>query len=183
MTEEKYNEIRKDFVSHVTDFITEMGGLNPHITVFAELLNPSEEDKNKPAIIHIELPEEIIQSDKKKTIFIEEMIPKISKKLNQEFKPYAVGWASEAWLRIPGDDFDADKDDYKKLPIKKEVVILTIDNGDKEEAIIYELLREGTQVNQFGDLTPIVKLKEIPHMQQPTSIGGTFSGLFKKFKS
>jgi hypothetical protein len=182
MTEEQYKQVKTDFVTHVTDFITEMGGLDPHITVFADILDPSDEDEKKPALIHIELSDEIMESDETKSIFVDEMLPKISKKLNEEFKPYAVGWASEAWVRMPGADFDVNKDDYKKLPIKKEVVILTIDTEDKEEIIVYELLREGQQVNQHGDLIPIIKLKELPELNQPSSIGGKFSGLFKKFK-
>lgn len=181
MTPEQYQEVKDAYIEHLIDVIAETGGLFPHITIFADVLKPKEGEENKPAIIHIPIPDNFMKDDESKDEFIDEIIPDIFKDLKKEFEPHGVAWSSEGWLRhiekggkIP--------DNYKNLPIKKEVVIVTLGTQDKEEALIYEIKRQGKQVNSDGNLVDIVKLEKLDG-DQPESVGGRFSGLFKKFNN
>jgi len=180
MTPEKYEDIREAYIEHITDLITDMGALYPHVTVFAEQKDPKEGDEDKPAIIHIPIPEQLTESDEGKETFVEEILPDVFTTLKEQFIPYAVAWSSEAWMRVI-DKTDKIPDNYKDIPIKKEVIIITLETSKKEEIIIYEIKRDGKQVNQFGNFVDRIELILQPNMAVPTSIGGRFSGLFKKF--
>ena len=181
MENAQYEELKEEYIKHLIDVISETGGLFPHITIFADILNPKEEEKDKPAIIHIPIPDKFMTDDKSKDEFIDEIIPDIFKDLKKKFEPHGVAWSSEGWMRQL-DKSDKMPDDYKKLPIKKEVIIVTLGTKDKEEVIIYEVKRQGKQVNSDGDLVDIVKLEKHDG-DQPNSVAGRFSGLFKKFKN
>lgn len=181
MTPEKYNDIREAYIEHITDLITDMGGLYPHVTVFADQKDPKEGEEDKPAIIHIPIPEELIDTDEGKEQFVEGILPDVFATLKEKFIPYGVAWSSEAWMRVI-DKTDKIPDNYKDLPIKKEIIIITLETSTKEEIIIYEIKRSGKQVNQFGDFIDKVELILQPEMSAPNSMGGRFSGLFKKFK-
>jgi hypothetical protein len=180
MTPEKYEDIREAYIEHITDLIADMGALYPHVTVFADQIDPKEGDEDKPAIIHIPIPEQLTETDEGKEQFVEEILPDVFATLKKQFVPYAVAWSSEAWMRVIGKT-DKIPDNYKDIPIKKEVIIITLETSDKEEVIIYEIKRDGKQVNQFGDFIDKVELIPQPDMAAPTSLGGRFSGLFKKF--
>jgi hypothetical protein len=180
MTQEKYEDIREAYIEHITDLITDMGGLYPHVTVFADQKDPKEGDEDKPAIIHIPIPEQLTETDEGKEQFIEEILPDVFTTLKEQFIPYGVAWSSEAWMRVIGKD-DIIPENYKDIPIKKEIIIITLETSTKEEVIIYEIKRDGKQVNQFGDFIDKVELILQPDMSAPTSMGGRFSGLFKKF--
>ena len=51
------------------------------------------------------------------------------------------------------------------------------------ESIIYEIKREGKQVNSNGDYVDVIKLEQEFKDEMATSTVGRFSGLFKKLKS
>jgi hypothetical protein len=180
MKNSQYEELKEEYIKHLVDVISETGGLFPHITIFADVLNPKEDEKDKPAIIHIPIPDKFMKDDESKDEFIDQIIPDIFKDLKKKFNPHGVAWSSEGWMRQL-EKGDKMPDNYKNLPIKKEVIIVTLGTKEKEEAIIYEVKREGKQVNQSGDLVDIVKLDKLD-ADQPDSVGGRFSGLFKKFK-
>jgi hypothetical protein len=180
MTEEKYQEIKEYYKEHLIDLISETGGLYPHLTIFADIKNPSKEDKDKPAIIHLPIPDKYMKDDDTKDEFVDEVLPDIAKKVKEEFIPQGVAWASEAWMRVVEKDEEMPKN-WKKLPIKKEIVIVTIETDSKEEADIYEIKREGKQVTSDGNLVDKITLEKFEE-SSPSSIGGRFSGLFKNFK-
>jgi hypothetical protein len=91
------------------------------------------------------------------------------------------GYSNEIILNLTS-DFDIDKDDYKQLPIKKEILIITIETEDLQNAYIYDINREGKQINSDGELVDKVSLQLNEDIQNPDNLDGRFSGLLKKFK-
>jgi hypothetical protein len=183
MTDEQFIELKQDYIDHIKRYVVEEGGIFPHISVFADSKNPKIEEEKKPAIIHIPIPDEFMNDEGKET-FLKEIVPMVFSKIKEKFIPYGVGWASEAWMRTieKGSDFDIDKDDYKKLPIKKEIVIITVETEDSKDALIYDINREGKQINSDGELVDKVSLVLNEDMKNPDGLDGRFSGLLKKFK-
>lgn len=176
MTEEQFIEIKDEYLQNMKEMLLETGNIQPTVTIIADHL-----EENKPAIVHIPLPEKIANSDSGKQMFVDKMIPEIAVKIKERFSIKAVAWASEAWMReSPADDFDPEVDDYKKIPIKKEILILTIDTGAKTESYVYEIIR--LSVSPTGDLVEDIELVEMSELSnQFAENGGRFGNLYKKF--
>lgn len=173
-----YDKLLEEYINDIQSRIKESGGLNPCITVFAD-----QEDSDKTAIIHVPIPEEYIEDDSSKDMLVDDVLPIIFEEVNKRFKPFGIGWASEAWMRIA--DKDSQIKDYKLLPIKKEVVFIVIETDLKKETITYEIKRDGKQVNADGDIIDIVSLEKIEEMSGdsfPSALTGRFSNLYKKLK-
>lgn len=179
MTPEKLAELKDDYIQHLVEVISETGGLYPHITIFADVIHPKKGEEDKPAIIHIPIPNKFMKDDDMKEEFIEDVLPDIFRDVKKDFVPHGVAWSSEAWLRTI-DKGGKMPDNYKNLPIKKEVIIVTMGTKENEDVILYEVKREGKQVNSDGDLVDNIKLEKLDDMK-PDSVEGRFSGLFKKF--
>jgi hypothetical protein len=176
MTEEQFIEIKDEYLQNMKEMLLESGNIQPTVTIIADHL-----EENKPAIVHIPLPEKIANSDDGKQMFVDKMIPEIAAKVKERFNIHAVAWAAEAWMReAPVDDFDPEVDDYKKIPIKKEILIITIDTGAKTESYVYEIIRMA--VSPTGDLVEDIELVDMPELSKDYgSIEGRFSNLYKKF--
>ena len=67
MTEEKYQEIKESYIKNIKRFMTDMGGVFPHISVFGSHKDGDEKD----AIIHIPIPDEFMKSDADALLFID----------------------------------------------------------------------------------------------------------------
>lgn len=184
MKDEEYTEIIDLYLKHIKSYMTEAGGLFPHITVFGDQIAKNEGDKELPkAIIHIPIPSEYMKSDEDKDIFLEEMIPAVFKTVKEKFIPYGIGWASEAWMRIAdAETFDPKRDDYKDIPIKKEILFISVESEFTNQTFVYDINRIGQQVNAEGDLVDSIELVEIPEMKDVHTTQGRFSGLYKKLK-
>ena len=37
MTDEQYEQLKKDYIDHIKEYVTDNGGLFPHLTVFADI--------------------------------------------------------------------------------------------------------------------------------------------------
>jgi len=181
MTESQYKELKDDYIDHLIETVNTNGGLFPHISVFADVLEPKKGEENKPALIHIPIPDEYMVDDDAKDEFVSKVMPRIFKQVKKEFAPYAVLWASEAWLRVLEKEEET-PEDYRELQVKKEVIIITIGTKESEEIKLYNLVRQGKQINTHGEMVDIVKLELMEDMSQPSSFDGKFTRLFKKFK-
>lgn len=181
MSPEKYLELKNDYIDHIKTFVSEHGGLIPHLSVFADIKQPTEEQIGKPAMVHVPIPDEFMQNDFMKEMFVTTIVPELFTDIKKEFIPVGVAWAAEAWMRVGSKDFDFESENYKELPIEKEVIIITMESVDKEELFLYEMKREGKQVNSDGELTDHISLIPMDDMKKPDGFGGRFSGLFKKF--
>jgi hypothetical protein len=181
MTNEEYIEIKKDYMEHINEVITNHGELFPHITIFADQLHPDEANEGKPAVIHIIIPDEFMENEDTKDKFVYQMMPDIFKDLKKDFKPHGIAWAAEAWMRVAiKGEYVPGSEEYKNLP-KKEVVIISISTTDEDETIIYEMIRKGKQINSHGTLTDIVVLEKMPEVGNSKNAVGRFTNLFKKF--
>lgn len=178
LTDEKYSEVQEIYVENLKEMLKHDGGLYPHLTIFGNHIET--EDDNKTAIVHVPIPGEFMINDETKDEFVNDVMPVVFKSIKEKFIPYGIAWASEAWIRIPTPDFDINKDNYKQLPIKKEVLIITMETETKSDLIIYEMKRKGTQVNNSGEFTHRIELIHLEEMNAAKNIGGRFSGLYKK---
>ena len=182
MTKEEYVILKDEYIDHIKEFITEHGQLFSHITVFGKLKTPKDEDEKKPAMIHIIIPPDFMKNDDSKDMFINKLLPEVSKELNKDFLIYGTVWSSEAWMRIAGADFDIDKDDFRDIPGKKEVVIISFESEDLDETFIYDIKRTGKQITSDGKLVDTIVLEEFMDDHKPTITAGRFTGLYKKLK-
>ena len=176
MTKEEFKEIKDYYIESTKETLLKNGNLEPVITIMGNL-----KDNNAPCALQIVLPEEVVNSDENKQLFVDEGIPKLAAEVNQKFIIKAVGWSSEAWLReIPIDDYKPE--DYKKIPIKREILIITIDMVDGSEAYAYEIVRMSVSPN--GDLVENIELVELENISTSISnSNGRFNDLYKKFTS
>lgn len=176
MTEEKYQEIKADYISNIKRVMCELGNMLPHISVFGA---HKDEDEEKDAIVHIEVPTEFMRSEEMKESFVEEVIPAVAKKVREKFIPYGIAWTSEAWVRTATKE-EGVPDDWKELPIEKEILMVSMEFSHKKEMIVYEIKRSGKQVNEDGELVDHIDLIE-ENMSDIQSWGGRFTGLLEKF--
>jgi hypothetical protein len=176
MTEEQFESVKKSYVEHIQQYIKDVGNLFPHITIFAE--HKDKEANDKPAIIHIPIPDEFMQSDKMKDQFLEDHAPDIFKTVKEDFIPTGVAWGAEAWVRKVSNQ-DEIPEDYRDIPIQKEVVFVSIETKDKQETIIYDINRNGKQVNPGGSITDMIELTEAEESRMNAGVTGRFTGLFK----
>ena len=179
MTKEKYHDLEDDYINHILKYVKESGGLFPHISIFAEDKDP---EQTKPALIHIPIEDSYMEDDAGKERFIKNVLPGVFRALKEEFIPVGTAWASEAWMRFPGKDFDPEKDNWKEIPIKKEVIIIQTESDFGTSCVIYEIKREGKQINSDGELTDNVTLERLDDLKNPEHMSGRFSGLFNKLK-
>lgn len=180
MTEEKYKSLKASYVEFITRIIKDFGGLSPAVTILG-----IRKDDQKNAIVHIPIPDYLMNSEKDE--FIDDVFPELATKVKEEFDVECVAWASEAWLRsIPKDETTGEHfvpDDWKNLE-KKEVLFITIESEKEEDVFVMEIIRLGQQVNAEGQLTDHIELKPMSDMSgTPEKIEGRFSGLYKKFMS
>jgi hypothetical protein len=174
MTEEEYKKVKETYIKHIQSYMKDVGNLFPHITIFA---NHKDTDDDKPAVIHIPIPDEFMENDETKDTFVNDVLPEVFKTVKDDFIPYSVAWGSEAWVRsMPKDE--KQPEDYRTIPIKKEVLFVSIETKDKQETVIYDIKRDGKQVNSDGSITDVILLTEAEE-SGITATEGRFSGLFK----
>lgn len=175
MTTEEYNSMKQGYLELITQILTDQGGIDPSISVLGV-----HKTDGKNAIVHVLIEEKFMKDDESKDRFVDEMIPQIAKEVRKQFDITAVAWASEAWLR------KADKDkplpaDWKALP-KTEVLFITIESAEHNDASVMEIIRKGKMVNEDGELVDDITLVPLPEFSEAMEeSAGRFTGLYKKF--
>lgn len=177
MTEEKYQEVKKEYVDNIKRVMTELGFIRPHLTVFGTHVD--EEKQDKDALIHIEVRDEFMRSETMKEGFVQVILPEIAGKIKKLVSPYGVAWTSEAWVRTATKE-EGVPDNWKELPIEKEVLMISMEFINKKEMLIYEIKRNGKQVNEDGDLVDHIDLLE-QDFSGAEGMTGRFTGLLEKF--
>lgn len=182
MTTEEIKEMKDGYIDHLKEYITQTGSLFAHLVV----IGTTKED-NKKSIIHIPVPDEFIQDEKGKEFFIKKLVPEAAKEIVKKFNYEIIGWASEAWIRVIDEKNSNKLNDWKKIPIKKEVVFIIFETKDSQETIVYDIIRNGKQVNSEGDLADSVDLvedKELSTMYKDSKVSvGRLTGLYKTFEN
>lgn len=175
LTTDEYQELKTSYLRSIVSGTEAAGGLPPHIALFG-----TEKKDLKRAIVFMKIDEELMNSEDGKDLFIEKVVPALSKSVKKEFDVHSVAWASEAWLREAKADAPM-PEDYKDLPIKKEIVIVSIESIDKTECIMYDVIRAGHKVTSTGDFIDSVSLKLVTETNEMISASGRFTGLIKHF--
>ncbi len=187
MTQDQFDILKEEFIGNIKEYVIENGGIFPHISVFAKMKNPQNEEEEKPALIHIPIPDELMMDDEGKEKFVNKVFPQIAEDIKKMFDSTALAWTSEAWVRTintkKNPDIEQDVSDWKNAPIEKEVVIITIESNDDKECVIYDIIRHGKQITTEGDIVDRIELIEAKNLAHPDGIGGRFSGLFAKLKN
>jgi len=172
MTEEKYQELKQEYVGNIKRVMTELGFIRPHLTVFGS--HKDEEIKDKDALVHIEVRDEFMRSETMKEGFVQVILPEIAEKIKEMIVPYGVAWTSEAWVRTAAKEQGV-PDNWKELPIEKEVLMVSMEFTNKKEMLIYEIKRNGKQVNEDGDLVDHIDLLE-QDFSNAEGMTGRFTG-------
>jgi hypothetical protein len=175
MTQDDFKDLKETYIEHIQQYIKDVGNLFPHITIFADVKNAKQDDK--PAIIHIPIPEEYMETDELKDKFLEMVLPDVFKAVKEEFIPVGVAWGAEAWVRTV--DKNTVPEDYKKSPIEKEVVFVSIETKGNHETLVYDIKRGGKQVHPDGSITDVIELAEAKESGMSTGATGRFTELFK----
>lgn len=176
-TNEDFADLKEKYLETLVSGTIEAGGLPPHLTLFGN--HKEETETEKAAIIHIPIPDKFMQSEDGKDEFIDKLIPMISEKVKEKFVINAVAWASEAWFREQPKG-EPVPENYKDLPIKKEIIMVNIESILGSSLTVYEMIRNGQKVNSDGELIDNVELVIID-TDAPESVGGRFTGLLKLF--
>lgn len=183
MTQEEYIEIKKGYIKFVTKHLTNNGNLGPSISVLG-----TQKETGENTVVHVLIASEFMKSDKSKDEFVDNVLPQIAKEIAKDYTITAVAWAAEAWLRVVEKDKATTEQlkDWKKLPVQKEVLIVSIDCSNGSDVFVQEIVRKGKQVNKDGELVDHVELLELPEYTSKLSgvsisEGGRFANLYKKF--
>lgn len=190
MDKEMLQSLKEDYLDHIKGYVNEYGNLFPHLSIFADVKEPEEGQENKPAIIHIPIPSEYMKDSDSKDKFVDNILPEIVEHVKEKFNPIAIGWAAEATMRVAGSLFDIEKDDWTKIPVSKEVIIITIDGKDNNQTFLYEVKQvsddvlSNMKITESGQLANRVELIDITEKytsSQVKNAGGRFGSLYKKF--
>lgn len=179
MTEQAYQETKKAYLDIITRMMTDTGGMSPHIAVFGVHTDDSLEITE--GIIHIEIPNEFMNSNTGKSLFMDQMIPQIASKVRKLIIPHGIAWTSEAYLRTGSEDYK--QENWKDIPIEKEVLLVNMEFDHITEILMYEIIRDGHQVTETGNLVDHIELREMTGIKSPEMVSGRLAGLYEKFKT
>lgn len=181
MTPEEFKELKNGYLELVTKLLTDSGSLTPAFTILG---------KHKPdgrhAICLVPIKSKFMKDEKSKDYFIDMVVPDIAAEIQKTIDIHAIGWAAEAWMRVAdAKTVNPDKpmENWKSIPIKAEVLIVSIDSEDFKETTIKEIVRKGKQVNEDGQLVDSIQLVDMPGYTDipPHASTGRFTDLYKMF--
>ena len=174
-TLEKFNELKESYLKTVVEGTKEAGGLPPHITLFGY----HNDDTEKDVIIHVPIQDELMTNEGKIILF-EKVIPKLAQDVAaKKYSIHAIAWASEAWVREAKGVKEFDED-WRDIPIKKEVIIINLESTVKNDFIMYDISRVGHKVSDTGDLIDNIELIKIQEKEM-SNVGGSLTGISKHF--
>lgn len=176
LSTEQYQELKANYLETIVSGAEDAGGLPAHIAIFGT----EKKALGKSAIVFMKINDEFMSSENGKDFFIEKVVPALSKDVTEKFDVHSVAWASEGWLREMSKD-QPQPENYKDLPIKKEVVIVNIESLDKTECVMYDVIRQGHKVASDGSFIDSVVLTLIKETNDAISASGRFTGLIKHF--
>lgn len=172
-----YKDMIGDYIKLVTMMMVSNGGVTPHLTILG-----IDKTEQKNAVVYVPIESKHLASESSKDRFINVVIPDIAKGIKEKVEISAVIWASEAWMREADATVGNPLKNWKDLPIKKEVLIMSVDAGYESTTMVYEIKRNGKQVNEFGNLVDSVELVEMPELNDAQAgAEGRFTELYKKF--
>ena len=179
LTQEQYLSVKTKYIDTIIDGAREAGGLPPQITLFGVHKDPAK--GTDPIILFHQIEKEFMEAEGGKQIFVTKLLPILAKKIKEDFDIYAVAWCAEAWMREQSSK-DPIPDDYRDLPIKKEVLMIHIETKDNTmESLIYEIKRNGHRVNSKGVFIDNMDISLLKEESESEMVSGRFMGLIKVF--
>ena len=95
MTAEEFKQLKEGYLELVVKIITESGGLTPAFTILG-----THKPDGKYAICLVPIENKFMQDEESKDFFIDIIVPEIAEKTRELIDIQAIGWASEAWMRV-----------------------------------------------------------------------------------
>lgn len=178
MTEQQQEliDIQLDIIKN---FIANEGDIFPHVTVFGKRIDSEEE---AVSVIKIPFTKEVFKMGEER--FIQEVLPKIGKKIKQDFDIYGVSFSSMAKMSIMKVNKDTLEEEGKT---ETEVVVISFEFDDVELPTlrVFEVKKTGQKVTEDGEIVDDIELtynKEISE-HASESMEGAMVGLYKKLIS
>jgi hypothetical protein len=174
-----YNNVIDNYIKLLKEIFIETGSLLPSITVIG-----TEKTNQQNAVIKIIIDNKYLASEDMKDKFMTDVIPDASKDINKRFDVHAVLWAAEAWVRTLKKTDDDNIDpfaNWKDIPIEKEILLISIESNNRNETIVFDIIRKRKLVNEDGELVDELELKECLEYSDGAFSMGRFKGLYEKF--
>lgn len=194
MTKEEFIELKDSYIEHIQQYFKKSGDIFAHVAVFAEFkkdTNPSfnevenfqivgeeETDVDKPAIIHIPIPNEFLETGLGKDIFKDHILPDAINDIKTKCNIIGIAWTAEAWMSVT----NKMPKNLDELPVKAEVIIISVESEHINECKIFEIKRTEMSVLPDGKFQSEKIEFENINTLDAKSTGGRFSGLFKLIK-
>lgn len=181
MTKEQFEEVKTSYIESITGYMKDETGMQPHISIFAEKLDEGED--STPCILHMPIPGKIMNSDDDKDKLVNVVLPRVAKEVKKDFKPYGLAWTSEAWVRKADKNMNdnAILDNWKEIPISKEILMINIESHFGNEIIVYEIKRKGMEITEDGLKDTVELILDEELSVDAKGMTGRFTGLYNKF--
>lgn len=197
LRKENIEILKEKYLDFIKEMMQEEASLPPSLTVFCEVKEQEEftnPDEIPLGLVHIPIPGKFMKDDESKDELVDEVIPQIFDKVKEKFIPYAIAWASEVWItaiKKTDEIQDVDQAYQKALESphinKQEAVYISIDSEEGNEIFVYNIHRDGKQINADGDLVDTIRLEKNDlttggDENKFANVGGRFANLFHKLK-
>ena len=180
MTQEQFIELKDAYIDNIQKYFKEAGDLFAHVALFCEFKKDAEDYDERPAIVHVPIPSEMLKSDEGKDFFINSLLKDAVKDIKEKFIIIGVAWSAEAWMRV-SDVKPKSQADIDNIPVNSEVIIINIESENVKECKIFEIERTNVSIEKDGSLkTGNINFKDLGIKQ--TTPGGRFSGLYDSIK-
>jgi hypothetical protein len=181
MTKEEFIELKDSYIDNIQKYFKEIGDLFAHVALFCEFKKDAEDYDERPAIIHIPIPGDLLKSNDGKDFFIDSLLKDAVKDVKEKFIIKGLAWSAEAWMKV-ANKYPKNHKEMDDLSVKAEVIIISIESDYVNECNIFEIERSKISVQNDGSL----KAEEINFnnlgMQDASNVGGRFFGLYKSIK-
>lgn len=177
MTEQQ-QEVMDIHLDIVKEYINSEGEIFPHVTVFGKKVDVEEDNLS---IINIPFTKNVMELGEEN--FVNDILPKIGKKIKQDFDIYGVSFTSMANMVVISKDDVTEIEDAKKI----DVVVISFEFDDVENPIlrIFEMKETGSKVNEDGEMVKQIELTYNKEVSEGASekMEGAMVGLYKKLNS
>ena len=183
ITEENFSNFKEETFRLARHILDNNGGINP-VFLFLVDGHPEAIEVKKQAVLVMDVPSEAMENSQTKESFIKKAMPQIALKLKEDnLKPLAFCFISEAWIREMKSDQKESFINWQDLP-KKEVLIFSYETFDKMEIQTFNLERNGTIVvgdNKLVDNVILEENKNVSTTKESEGMEGIFSGILNKY--
>lgn len=176
--DKRIDEFKEEHLHLVVKLMQNFAFLPPQLSVL--VYNNTD---SKFTVENYDVPPEYLESETGKNLFLHVMGLILGKLEDSKQTPICIAWSTEAWIR-KSENTEGIPKNWKDLP-KEEGVLNYFESEDNSFIVAYNTIREGSRVNEHGDIIDDIRLElntEISENKSLTPIEGRFSNLFKKYR-